>query len=527
LLVLPACRIPKLPCAEEAPPVPATFHGPSSSETSAQVPWCEFFQDATLADLINQAFVGNQELKILNQEIQKANYEIQKRRGAYFPFVTFGGGAGIEKSSAFTPAGTVERQLQPIPGKNFPDPVPNFLIASNVSWEVDIWRKLRNARDAAGLRFLGTQDGQNYIVTRLVAEIADHYYELLALDNRQTTLDKTIEIQQQSLEMSKAKKAAARGTELAVQRFEAEVRKNQSEKLIVTQEIVEVENKINFLLGRYPQHVARPPAEFVNLNLPMLSSGAPSQLLQNRADVRQAERELAAAGLDVQVARARFFPSLNITAGVGYSAFDTRYLFNSPEALIYNTAGELVAPIINKSAINADYLSANATQLQKVYMYQRTILNAYTEVINRLAKVQNYGESIEIKKQQLVALEASVDIATKLFQNARAEYMDVLLSQRDYMDAKTILIETKQQQLTAVIDAYQALGGGVLPPTGTAPPLVAPPVFPPAESVPPGQRLPKSDENGQFPAAALPAPQAGRLSAASKRVPVKVVLAST
>ena len=134
----------------------------------------------------------------------------------------------------------------------------------------------------------------------------------------------------------------------------------------------------------------------------------------------------------------------------------------TPESLIYNVAGDLVAPLINKKAIQADYLSANARQLQSVYNYQRVVLNAFTEVINRVSKVENYRKSIEIKKQQLESLEASVDTATKLFQNARAEYMDVLFAQRDLMDARMVLIETKKQQLSAIVNAYQALGGGLL-----------------------------------------------------------------
>src|SRR5262249_46285034 len=153
------------------------------------------------------------------------------------------------------------------------------------------------------------------------------------------------------------------------------------------------------------QPVQRNPAGFIDLQLHALSIGVPAQLLQNRADIRQAERELAAAGLDVRVARARFYPSLNISAGVGYRAFNTQYLFTSPESLIYNVGGDLVAPLINKKAIQADYMTANAMQLQRVYDYQRTVLNAFTEVINRLSKVSNYGQAIEIKKQQLDALE--------------------------------------------------------------------------------------------------------------------------
>lgn len=429
-------------------------------ENSSKLSWREFFDDPNLTGLINEALIGNQELKILEQDIKIAYYEVQARRGSYFPFLNWGAGAGLEKSSHFTTQGAVEDQLQVLPGKSFPDPLPNFMVATNITWEVDIWRKLRNARDAASLRYLGTNDGRNYIVTRLVAEIAENYYELLALDNRLKTLDKTIEIQEKSLVQTKVRKDNARGTELAVQRFQAEVRKNQSEKLIIQQDIIEVENKINFLVGRYPQPVERASSDYIDLNLHALSLGVPSQMLQNRPDIRQAERELAATGLDVKVARARFYPALNLGAGIGFRAFNPRYLLTTPDSLIYNVAGDLVGPLINRAAIKADYRTANAKQLQAVYDYQRTILNAYTEVINRISKVDNYGKSIAVKKQQLKALESSVDEANKLFILARVEYVEVLLVQRDLQEVRLVLIETKLQQLTAIVNTYQALGGG-------------------------------------------------------------------
>jgi len=419
-----------------------------------------FFNDPYLTGLINQALSGNQELRILAEEINIANNEVHARSGEYRPFVTLGAGAGVEKSSRFSRDGAVEDQLLAAPNRGFPEPLPDFMVATNISWELDIWRKLRNAQDAACMRYLGSAEGRNYIVTRLSAEVAESYYELLALDNRLLTLDKTIEIQQQSLDIARAKKVAGRGTELAVQRFQAEVRKNQSEKLIIQQEVVEVENRINFLAGRYPQHVERISVEYIDFNLNTLSAGLPSELLRNRADIRQAEREVAAAGLDVKVARARFYPSFALNAGIGLNAYNMRYLLATPESLIYNAALDLVGPLINKRAIQADYRSANAAQLQAIYDYQRTVLNAHIEVVNHMTKVENYRQSIEIKKEQLQALEESVDAANKLFQNARAEYVEVLLAQRELMEAKMLLIETKQQQLSAIVNAYQALGGG-------------------------------------------------------------------
>jgi outer membrane protein, multidrug efflux system len=460
LLVLSGCALPNLRKPELGPDLPVAFDGATSSESSAQVGIEEFFHDPTLTLLIDQALVGNRELKILDEEVQVARNEILARQGAYLPFVTFGASAGIQKPSKYTPEGVVEDQLEYLPGKHFPDPLPNFIGGINIFWPLDIWRELRNARDAAQQRYCSACERRSYFVTRLVAEVAENYYGLMALDKRLETLAKTIELQETSLKIAKAKQEAARDTALPVQRFQAEVRKNQSEVLILRQQIVEIENRINFLVNRFPQPVERKSEGFLDLDIHTLSVGLPAQLLQNRPDVRQAERELEAAGLDVKVARAHFYPDVTITGAVGYEAFSPKYLFLTPESLIGNVAGNLVVPLINKKAIEAEYLSANAKQLQSVYNYQRAILNAFTEVINRVSKAENYRQSIEIKKQQLESLQASVDIASKLFQNARAEYVEVLLAQRDFMEARMVLIETKKEQLSAIVNAYQALGGG-------------------------------------------------------------------
>ncbi len=465
LLVLPSCINLRKPAP--APPLPEDFNGAISAENSAQVGIEEFFNDPMLIGLIDQALVGNQELRIMNENVQIASNEVLARQGAYLPFVTAGGGMSAAKPSLYTPEGSLEHSLQVVPGMPgmpFPTPLPNYVLGPSLFWQVDIWRQLRNARDAAVQRVFAAAEERNYFVTRLVAEIAENYYGLMALDKRMENLNRIIELQERSLDVSKARKQAARGTELPVQRFQAEVRKNQSEKLIVTQDIIQVENRINFLLGRFPQPVERNSAAFLDLNLHALAVGVPPQLLENRPDIRQAERELAAAGLDVKVARARFFPTLMITAGVGYEAFNPRYLFITPEALLYNAAFGLVGPLINFKAIKADYLTANAKQLQSVYSYQRVIIDAFTQVINRVAKVQNYGTSIEIKKQQVQSLEAAVAAATSLYQlpreNLPVDYLDVLTAQNELFNAIKGLIDTKGEQLSAIVNAYQALGGG-------------------------------------------------------------------
>jgi outer membrane protein, multidrug efflux system len=514
LLVVSGCRTPSL-CGPDAGPVlPGDFNGATSPDNSAEIGIDEFFNEPLLTQLIAQGLAQNQELKIRNQEVEIASNEIMARRGAYLPFVTIGAGGGVARASRFTPLGAAEEQLTYPGDRHFPSPLPNAGLSANLVWQVDIWRQLRNARDAAMQRYCEAIEARNYFITRLVSETAENYYELAALDQRLVYLNQTIELQQKSLQVAEFQKEAARGTELAVQRFLGEVRKNESQRLIVNQKIIEVQNKINFLVGRYPQPVDREKWDFINLDSRVLSVGVPAQLLQNRRDILAAERELAATGLDVSVARANFYPRLDISAGVGYEAFNPRYLFD-PGALVANAAGGLVAPLINKQAIRAEYLNANARQLQAVYNYQRTVLNAFTEVVNRISKVENYRNSVAIKQEQVKALAESVRVATDLFQGARpeVEYMDVLFAQRDLLEARTVLIETKQQQLSAIVMAYQALGGGCLmldydpefpgdfPTDGTTdpnemmtPPAPAPAPVPaaPAGLPAPGEELPQT-----------------------------------
>ncbi len=250
----------------------------------------------------------------------------------------------------------------------------------NLNWQLDIYRQLRNARDAAAQRYVVASERRNFFVTRLVADIAENYYGLMALDKRLENLDRIIELQERSLEIAQARKLAARGTDLPVQRFQAEVRKNQSEKLIVNQDIIQAENRINFLVNRFPQPVERPSpgfSEFFDLKIHDLSVGVPSQLLLNRPDIRQAERDLVAAGLDVKVARVNFFPQLFISGGVGLGSFVISHLFE-PNAVLGNITAGLVGPLVNFRAIQAQYLTADARQLQALYSYQRVVLEAVT-----------------------------------------------------------------------------------------------------------------------------------------------------
>jgi len=459
-LSISACTIPTSLQKTENKDVPAAYNNVSQDTTnSAKVQWRDFFTDPYLAALIDTALRNNQELNIMLQEIKISQNEVRARKGEYLPFVDIAAGAEVEKVGKYTSQGANDANTEIRPGQEFPDPLPNFMLGAYASWEVDIWNKLHNARKSAVFKYLSSVEGKNFMVTQLIAEIANSYFELMALDNQLEFLKQNLTIQMNALEIVKVEKASARVTELAVRRFQAEVLKNQSLQYAIQQKIVQMENRINFLVGRFPQPIQRNSANFTELIPATIFSGVPSQMLENRPDIKQAELQLAAAKLDISVARAQFYPSLKIMSGVGFQSFNLKYLV-TPESMLYSLGGELVAPLINRNAIKANYNSANARQIQAVYDYERQILNAYIEIVNQLSMISNLEKSYNLKSQQVQALTESINISTVLFRSARADYMEVLLTQRDALESKFELVETKKQQMNAMVNIYQALGGG-------------------------------------------------------------------
>lgn len=459
LLTVASCKTPEVAKRSENKNMPEQFATVQDTVNSAKISWKEYFKDTYLQALVDEALKNNQELNITMQEIEIAKNEIKARKGEYLPFVGLKAGAAVDKRARYTNIGAMEANTEIEEGKEMPEPLQDYSVGIVANWELDIWKKLRNGKKAAVNRYLSSVEGKNFMVTNLIGEIANSYYELLALDNQLQIVNQNIEIQSNALEIVKVQKEAARVTELAVKKFEAEVFKTKSLQFEVQQKIVETENRINFLVGRFPQHVERSKVDFNEILPNIVHAGIPSQLLKNRPDIRQAEFELEACKLDVKAARARFYPSIGITAGIGYQAFDPSYVFK-PKSLLYSLAGDLVAPLINRNAIKASYNTANAKQIQAVYNYEQTILNGYVEVANQVSKISNLQKSFDLRKQQVEALTTSISISNELFRSARADYMEVLLTQRDALESRFDLIETKMQQLNAMVNIYRALGGG-------------------------------------------------------------------
>lgn len=449
--------VPTLPQGPARAPntrVPASFGDAAEADNSARADWREFFADPHLVALIDAALANNQELHIAAQEMVVANAEVMSRRGEYLPILGLGAGAGIDRVGRYTSQGQSDEHNGVEPD------LQGYSFGLYASWEIDVWSRLRHATRAAQFRFLASQEGRNFMVTRLVAEIARRYYELVALDRQLEIVRNNVQLQQGALEMVRLQQQAARVTMLAVRRFEAQLQGFQSRQYDIEQRIVETENQLNLLVGRFPRHVERDAEDFLSVEPPVVHAGVPSNLLENRPDVRRAELELRAAALDVSAARARFYPALHLDGRLGFQSFDVRHLIDTPDSILYGIFAGVMAPLFNRSAITADYDASNSRQVQAVLRYERAILTAYVEVNTGLSLLRNLSRSYALKARQVERLTESVDISTLLFNSARADYLEVLTTRRDSLEAQMELIELKQRQLSATVTLYQALGGG-------------------------------------------------------------------
>ncbi|WP_336733385.1 TolC family protein [Chryseobacterium sp. VD8] len=464
-LVLAGCKAPMATVVKDEVKenIPQNFNQQDQGDAnnnSGTTPWRQFFTDPNLVALIETALKNNQELMITLQEIEIAKSGVLAKKGRLTPTVSAGVGAGVKKAGRYTSEGAGDATTQIEPGKDMPDPLGNFEGGLMANWEVDIWKKLRTEKESAVAHYLSTVEGKNFVLSNLIEEVANNYYELLALDNQLDIIQQYTKLQQRALEISKIQKEAAAATELAVKKFEAELAKSKASEFTIRQEITEKENEINALCGRFPQPIVRSKGDFMAMIPQTVYTGIPSQLLANRPDIKQAELELKSSKLDVEAARKEFYPSLEISATLGLEAFKPSYLVKLPESMAASLVGELAGPLINKSAIKANFQTADARQIQALYEYDKTILNAYLDVANLMSKVKNIDQYYKLKSEETQALEKSIDIANQLFKNSRADYLEVLLNQRDALDAKMELVEAKQKQLSTVVDIYKSLGGG-------------------------------------------------------------------
>lgn len=461
-LCLSSCAVLNTKLMISKKPVPAAFQAASakSSTTIANIKWRQYFTDPHLIKLIDTAVKDNIDLQTALQRIQIARSSVKLANAKMLPDVVLNIGSGIRKFGLYTMDGAGNITTEITPGQLVPIDLPDFYLGLQSSWEVDVWGRLKSQRQSAVAQYLSSIEGTNFVISNLVSDIAISYNELLAFDNELDIIRLTIQKQQEALGVIKLQKEAGRANELAVQQFKAQLINTLALERKALQQVTETENKINFLLGRFPQAIERNKAALYQSLSSQIATGFPSQMLFNRPDIREAEYQIQASQFDFKAARAAFFPNFTITANVGFQAFNPEFLFNSPASIAYSFMGNLVAPIINIQALKAQFNTAKANQLTAMYNYQKTILNAYVEVANEMSNIKNLENTYALKKEQSDVLKHSVDTANELYKSARANYLEVLIAQQSALQANIELINVIKNQRASWVNIYKALGGG-------------------------------------------------------------------
>ena len=434
--------------------LPETFDGSTDSLSMGDLIWEDFFNDPYLLALIDTALSNNLDLLITTQRIEVAQANYLRSKGALLPsldgLVSVNVGRVAQNNDPTGDRGPATRRS----GLG-----QNYFIGFQSSWEADVWGKLRRRREADYARFLASEKGRHLVITGLVSEVARLYYELLGLDNELQTVLKNEEFQKVALEVIKIQKIGGRATELAVQQFQAQLLRTQSLGFERRQRIVEVENQLNLLLGRYPQPIAR-GASILEQSLPkVVRAGVPASLLRRRPDVMQAELNLAAMQADVEAARAEFFPSFTLDPYVGLDAPELSVLLE-PESIVIGAFAGLVAPIFNKNEIRANYDRATAETIIAAYEYQQQVLSSYEEVLSNLKRVENYRKVYALRQEEAEVLTAAVSTANDLFAAGYANYLEVITAQARVLEAELSVTNTRQEVFLTVIDLYRSLGGG-------------------------------------------------------------------
>lgn len=459
LITLSSCSAYKTNLSIREPKLPNAYTHSSDSSNSAQISWKDFYQDSLLTALIDTAMKGNQDLQIALQRIEVARAGKRRTSGALFPQVGLQLNGGIRKFGLYTMDGAGNISTEMTPGQIVPIHLPDMIVGFQASWEIDIWGKLRNKRKAAFADFLSSMEASNLVISNLVADIANQYYTLIALDQEMEIIDWYIGKQEEILEVIQLQKATGLTNELAVLQFEAQLLESKAMKYEIAQQIYETENLINFLIGRYPQKIERNPNGLEMSTDAPLQVGVPSQLLRNRPDIRMAEYNVQASKFELKAAKAAFYPNINISAGMGFNAFNPSLLFN-PASLAYSVIGNLFAPLINMSALKAQFHTAKAQQISAMHQYQKSILQGYTDVVNTLNQQENLLKIQELKQEQKSVLNESVTTADELFRNGKAAYLEILFSQQNALKTEIELIEINKRIKQTRINLYKAIGGG-------------------------------------------------------------------
>jgi outer membrane protein TolC len=392
------------------------------------------------------------------QKVEMAKSMLQFTKGNLLPQVSVNASGGVKRFGLYTMDGAGNSTTEITSGRKVPVDLPDYYLGMQSSWELDFRGKLTNQKKAAMTKLLASEEGLKFVKTNIVSEVAYAYYNLIALDQELDIIEATTNKQKEALDYVKAQKESGKANELAVLQFSAQLHSLNMLEMEVRQQLHKTENQLNFLVGQFPQKIKRDKNGLSAFNT-SLHAGLPSELLTNRPDIQVAALQLQALRFDVSAAKAAFLPSFNISSGIGFQAFNSAYLFKSPESMAYNLLGGLVAPLVNKSAIKSAFNYAKANEIEALAIYQQKVLNGFVEVTNGVNEIESLEQIQKIAVKKNIENINAVESALSLYKSARVPYLDVILTQQNALQSNLEQVDIARRIKLANISLYKSIGG--------------------------------------------------------------------
>jgi outer membrane protein, multidrug efflux system len=430
---------------------PETFRGESEVSTNsfASLPWWRVFHDDTLQNLIRTALTNNYDLRIAVTRVEQARAMAAEARAGFFPQLDYAANAS---------------RGQNVGGGNTPSPtgtIGNVFAADvNASWEIDLWGRIRRLNESARAQFLASEEARRDVMISLIGEVAQNYFQLLALDRQLEIARESTNSFGESLNIFNEQLQGGVASKLETSSAEALMDAAAATIPGLEEQVAVQENQLSVLLGQNPGAILRENASLEKQAPPEIPAGLPSALLERRPDIREAEQQLRSANAQVGVAKADFFPQLNLTGIFGNVSSDLTTFTSGGGDVAWSIAAGLAGPLFHGGQLRAQYAQARAVREQFALQYQETVLNAFEEISDALISREKSASARTQQSRAVEAYKVAVKISLERYRMGHADYYEVLQEQQLLFPAENSLVQFQLNQLLAVVQLYRALGGG-------------------------------------------------------------------
>jgi multidrug efflux system outer membrane protein len=429
---------------------PETFRGETEISTNsfASLPWWQVFHDETLQNLIRTALTNNYDLRIAITRVEQARAMAAQARAGFFPQINYAATAARGKN---------------VGGGNTPSPtgtIGNVFAADvNASWEIDLWGRIRRLNESARAQFLASEEARRDVMISLIAQVAQNYFQLLALDQQLAIARQSTNSFGQSLKIFNQRLQGGVASILETSSAEALMDASAATIPELEQQIALQENQLSVLVGQNPGAILRGNTSLEKQMPPEVPAGLPSVLLERRPDIREAEQQLRSANAEVGVAEANFFPQLNLTGLFGEVSPELS-AFTSGGDVAWGIAAGLTGPLFHGGQLRAQYAQARAVRDQFALQYQASVLNAFEEISDALVSREKSASAHLQQSRAVESYKIAVKISMERYRMGSADYYEVLQEQQLLFPAENTLVQFQFNQLVAVVQLYRALGGG-------------------------------------------------------------------